>query len=111
MANRRMAHAERIFKSSKAVPIASYNDIDDALKQIVRITNFLSSYFFYDAAFGNVVPTPQFDVLKALDQPWITSDNIPLLHKYWDETSAAMDAWADVSGDEFLPPLGKDGQQ
>jgi hypothetical protein len=104
LADRQMAHAERISESSEAVPVATYNDIDDALEQIVGVTTFLSSRFLYDAAFGSIVPTPQFDVLEALDQPWVTPDNLPLLQKHWDEISAVMDAWADASGDEFLPP-------
>lgn len=103
MANRRIAHAERISRSSEPVPITTYNDVDAALEQIVRITNFLSSYFFYDAAFGAIVPTPQFTVLEGLDQPWVTSENIQRLHEYWNEISAVMDQWADVSVDEFLP--------
>lgn len=48
MADRRIAHAERTSRDSDAVPIATYNDIDDALRTVVRVTNFLSSSFFYD---------------------------------------------------------------
>jgi hypothetical protein len=103
MADRRVAHAERISEGSGAVPIATYNDIDEALKQIVYVANFLSSSFFYDAAFGSVVPAPQFDVLEALDQPWITTDNLPRLHRYWHELCKSMDAWANAAHDEFLP--------
>jgi len=103
MADRRVAHAERISKDSGAVPIATYNDIDAALQQVVYVANFLSSSFFYDAAFGSVVPTPQFDVLEALDQPWVTTDNLPVLHQYWHSLCASMDEWANSAYEEFLP--------
>lgn len=103
-ADRRVAHAERISEHSDAVPIATYNDIDNALQQIVRVVNFISSKFFFDEAFGSVVATPQFDVLKALDHPWVTRKNLPALHEYWSELCASMDAWANSVGDEFLPP-------
>jgi hypothetical protein len=104
MADRRVAHAERISEQSDAVPIATYNDIDSALQQIVRVANTFSSLFF-DTTFTSVVATPQFNVLKGLDQPWVTRKNIPTLHKYWDELCASMDAWANAAADEFPPPV------
>jgi hypothetical protein len=110
MADRRVAHAERISEDSGPVPIATYNDIDTALQQIVYVANFLSASFFYDAAFGSVVPTPQFDVLEALDQPWVTTQNLPALHDHWHEVSNAMDAWANAAHDEFLPQRAGDAK-
>lgn len=103
LADRRIAHAERLSETSASIPTATYNDIDQALQQVVRVANFLSTSFFYDAAFGSVVPTPQFDVLEALNQPWITTENIPALHKYWEELSQSIDAWANRARDDFLP--------
>ena len=103
LADRQVAHAERLSESSDPIPTATYNDIDQALNQIVRVANFLSASLFSDAAFGSVVPTPQFDVLEALDQPWITTDNIPALHKYWGELSDSIGAWAHGASDDFLP--------
>jgi hypothetical protein len=50
----------------------TYNDIDEALSQLVKVANYISANLFYDAAFGSVVATPQFDVLEGLDQPWAT---------------------------------------
>ncbi|HMN15113.1 MAG TPA: hypothetical protein PKD55_22570 [Bellilinea sp.] len=88
LADRRVAHAERLSESSGPIPTATYNDIDQALQQIVKVSNFLSTSFFYDATFGSVVPTPQFDVLDALDQPWITTENVPALRKYWSDISS-----------------------
>ncbi len=108
LADRQIAHAERISESSSQIPLTTYNDIDQALQQIVGTANFLSTSFFYDAAFGSVVPTPQFDVLEALDQPWATTENIPTLRKYWDELSNSIDAWAYGASKEFLPKVGND---
>jgi hypothetical protein len=104
MADKRVAHAERVAEGSGAVPQATYADIDNALRMIVRVANSLSSSFFYDATFGSVVATPQFDVLEALDQPWATPATIPALHRHWREISAAMDRWAYNTNEGFLPP-------
>lgn len=104
MADKLVAHAERLAKDSDAAPVATYNDIDEALKHIVKVANFLSSHFFYDAAFGSVVATPQFDVLEALDQPWVTTANLPALHKNWQDVSRAMDAWGDDTDEGLLSP-------
>ncbi len=103
LADRRVAHAERLSESSEPIPTATYNDIDQALQQIVKVSNFLSTSLFYDAAFGSVVPTPQFDVLDALDRPWITTKNLPVLQKYWSDLSDVINAWAKNDNDEFLP--------
>ncbi|MBY0267513.1 MAG: hypothetical protein K2W84_13950 [Burkholderiales bacterium] len=102
MADRRVAHAERIAEGSETAPIVTYNDIDDALRQIVYVANFLSTSFFYDAAFGSVVRTPQFNVLEALDKPWVTTDNLEKLNRYWHDLSVSMDGWANTAQDEFL---------
>lgn len=99
MADKRVAHAERIAEGSDAIPVVTYNDIDKALAQIVRVTNYLSSHFFHDTVFGSVVPTPQFNVLEALDEPWVTTQNIPALHTYWDEICESMDKWIRESDD------------
>lgn len=104
MADKMVAHSERISEKAPTVPIATYNDIDEALRIIVRVANFLSSSFFYDATFGSVVATPQFDVLNALDHPWVTPENIPILHRYWQDISDTMDQWAYNINDGFLPP-------
>lgn len=104
MAEKRFAHAERIAEGSGAVPAATYDDIDVALRIIVRVANFLSTAFFFDATFGSVVATPQFDMLEALDQPWATTETIPALHRHWHDLSAAMNQWAYNTNEGFLPP-------
>ena len=102
MANRTIAHAERIDKDSNPVPPVTYNVIDQALQNIIRVASFLSARFFNDAAIGSVVPVPQFDILKALDDPWVIADNLPALHQYWHDLSNTMDKWTDGE-DDFLP--------
>lgn len=104
LADRRMAHAERLAKDTDALPQVTFNDVDEALKTIVRVANFLSSHFFYDATFGSVVATPQFNVLEHLDQPWVLTENLPALHKHWRDISDAMDKWAYNTDEGFLPP-------
>ena len=101
MADRMIAHAERLSENSDAVPVVTYNDIDDALGQLIRVTNYLSGSFFYDTAIGSAVPTPQFNVLEALDSAWVSSDHLETLHRYWNEVSASMDKWLDLHPEGF----------
>lgn len=103
LADKRFAHAERISERSEAIPSATFNDIDTAMQQIVCVADFLSTSFFYDAAFGSVVPTPQFNVLEALDQPWVTTSNLEALNCYWYEQCELMDNWVNAAPDDFLP--------
>lgn len=103
LADKRMAHAERLADKPHLLPRVTYDLIDEALETIVRVANFLSSHFFYDATFGSVVAIPQFDVLDALDQPWVTTDKIPALHRHWREISDSMDRWAYDTDHGFLP--------
>lgn len=103
MADKRVAHAERLAEDTEAVSIATYNDVDEALKHIVKVASFLSSHFFYDAAFGSVVATPQFDVFEALDEPWVTTTNLPALRQHWQDLAQTMDEWADDADEGLLP--------
>lgn len=103
MANHRVAHAERLSANTGPFPIATYNDIDEAFRQIVKVANYLSSVLFFDVSLGSVVPVPQFDLLESLDAAWVTTENLPRLHAYWHQLSSSMSDWADISQDEFLP--------
>jgi hypothetical protein len=100
MADKTIAHAEQPSQNSDPVPTVTYNVIDEALGQLIRVTNYLSGSFFYDAAIGSAVPTPQFNVLEALDSPWISSEKLPDLHRYWNEVSDSLDKWL-----EQPPPI------
>ncbi|MTV38459.1 AbiU2 domain-containing protein [Duganella radicis] len=104
LADRSIAHAERISPDSP-VPVTTFDDVEEALRIIVRVTNFLSASVFYDAAFGSVVPTPQYDVLANLDAPWISSALIPDLRDKWREVCNSMNTWADDIDDGFLLEL------
>ncbi len=101
LASRKFAHAERVTPGATPIPQATYNEVDEALKQLVKIASFISSHVFYDVAFGSVVPVPQYDVLEALDLPWVNKALIPALHDYWSEASREIDGWA-ADGDQFL---------
>ncbi len=103
MADKAIAHAERLARDSGAIPTVTYNTVDQALERIIRVASFLSAHFFYDAAFGSVVPVPQFNVLEALDQPWVKVENLPALHDYWHTLSNTMERWANDASDVFLP--------
>jgi hypothetical protein len=104
MADKQVAHAERLAENSDAVPTVTYNTAQTALEKIVRVANFLSANFFNATTYGSIVPVPQFNVLEGLDQPWVTTENLPALHEHWHATSEAMAAWAYNTEAGFLPP-------
>jgi hypothetical protein len=95
------AHAERLSESSDAEPQVTYNDIDEALGEIVGVANYLSSRLFYDTVLGSLVPTPQFNVMAELDQPWVKTENIPAPRRHWDEISESKDKWLEKAAIEL----------
>jgi hypothetical protein len=103
-ADRSIAHAERVALDDKPVAIVTFDTIDTALKNIVQVASFISTHFFSDAAFGSVVPVPQFNVLEHLDVPWVDTTRLPALHAYWHEVSDRLAFWTDTVDEDFLPP-------
>jgi hypothetical protein len=93
MVNQQIAHAERLSDDVRLSSVITYDDVNEAFKQVVQVANFLLESFFYDVALGSIVPTPQFDVLDALDAPWVKAENLDLLQKYWQQQSNEMDGW------------------
>lgn len=104
MADRQAAHAERLSESVHAVPPVTYNTVQTALEKIVRVANFLSANFFNATTYGSIVPVPQFNVLENLDQPWVTTANLPALYEHWHAISEAMGQWAYNTQEGFVPP-------
>lgn len=103
MVDKTVAHAERLDPNAAAVPIATYNDVDEALGIIVRVCEFMSLNLLAEGGFSSVVATPQFDVLEHLDKPWCDTGTLPALHDYWNSLSSTMDAWGASAEDAFLP--------
>ena len=97
MADKVFAHAERVEESGSGQAVATFDDVDEALKQIVRVANFLSSSFFYDTTFVSVVATPQFNVFDGLDESWIQTENLPVLSRYWDDLCSRMNNWGSAA--------------
>jgi hypothetical protein len=71
----------------------------------VQVASFISTHFFSDAAFGSIIPVPQFDVLEHLDAPWVDTARLATLHEYWHELSTQLASWADTADEYFLPPV------
>lgn len=103
LADRVMTPVERIAADSGALPSVTYDRIDEAMKNIIQVMSFLSARFFHDTMLGSVVPVPRFDVLEALDQPWVQTEHLTELHEYRHLLSQTMEGWADSAMDEFLP--------
>lgn len=103
LANRSIAHAERITTDDKPVANVTFETVDTALKNIVQVASFISTHFFSDTAFGSVVPVPQFDVLEHLDAPWVETAHLPALHAHWHEVSDRLADWTENLDEHFLP--------
>ncbi|MDY0744774.1 hypothetical protein SNE35_09655 [Paucibacter sp. R3-3] len=103
MVDKTVAHAERIPTGAPAVPVATYNDVDEALSIIVRVCQFVSWNLLAEGGFSSVVATPQFDVLEHLDQPWCLPETLPALREHWQEIARSMDDWASASEATLLP--------
>ncbi|WP_457333561.1 hypothetical protein [Rhizobacter sp. P5_C2] len=104
MVDKTIAHAEFISPGALAVPIATYNDVDEALGTIARVCQFVSWNILGDGGFGSIVETPQADVLDALDQPWCLPGTLPALDQHWHAISRAMNDWVTTTDQELLPP-------
>lgn len=102
-ADRMFAHAERIAAGSEELHMPTYENIDEALRSLVRVANFISSTIFNDGAFGDVVPTPQFDALDGLQRPWVTRKNLPALELHWESLTGTINRWAYDTNQDFLP--------
>jgi len=103
MVDRTIAHAERLAQGAAAVPVATYNDIDEALGIIARVAQFLSWNLLGEGGFGSIVATPQFDVLASLEEPWCKADTIPALQEHWYAVSKNMDDWVSTTEARLLP--------
>lgn len=104
LADRAIAHAERITADDTPVANVTFEAIDTALKNIVQVASFISTHLFSDAAFGSSVPVPQFNLLEHLDAPWVEKAHMPTLHAHWREISDRLADWTDNVDEDFLPP-------
>ena len=91
LVNKVIVHADRRAMGKEAFAGVTYNQIDEAFEKIVRVASFVSTLFA--SGFGNVLATPQFDVLENLNSSWASKPTIPLLQDYWDTLSTSMDSW------------------
>lgn len=80
----------------------TYEDVDEALKIVTSVMNWISTNVSYDNTFGNVLATADFSPTEFLDQPWVTTQTITALEQQWRERSKIMDEWADA--DPFASP-------
>lgn len=104
MVDKTIAHAERRHPDSPVIPVATYQEVDEALSIIVQVCESISWYLLAEGGFGSVVPDPQFDVLEALDEPWCLSSTRPALQEYWDKVTRSMDEWASAVRCDSLSP-------
>lgn len=95
-----IAHADRSAASKDVFKQVTYNQIDKAFEKINRVASCVSA-LFYNAGFGNVLATPQLDVLENLDAPWASKLTMPLIQNYWDTLSSEMKSWTVGTARDF----------
>lgn len=86
-----IAHAEHL---TDAIELPSYNDVDESLRTLCQVSNFISTAIFYDSDRSQVVPTPQYDVTQHLDAPLALSKTLPDLQQFWADYSRERDGWS-----------------
>lgn len=86
-----IAHAEHL---TDAIELPTYNDIDESLRILCQVSNFISTAIFYDSDRSQVVATPQYDVTQYLDVPLALSTTLPDLQKFWADYSRERDGWS-----------------
>lgn len=94
-----VAHAERLAQGQD-VAVPSFDDVEDALRTLTHVANFMASFFWH--GIGSIVPTPQFDVFKDLDKGWALPESLPKLHNYWQDRQNQIDAWVMDDERDFL---------
>lgn len=103
LANKRFAHSEHLKPASEARLTITFNDLEEALRQIAVVANFVSANIFFDAMFGSLVPVSREDQLGGLDLPWVATENLPALAEHWSALEERLNQWAYDAGREFYP--------
>jgi hypothetical protein len=93
MASKVIAHTVIIKPGEEEAMVPTYEDVSTALETLVGLANFVCTGIFFDMHFGTVVPIYSGDPVEALDQPWISSNNLANLSDYWEELCKSMNAW------------------
>lgn len=86
-----IAHAEHL---TDDIELPTYNDIDESLRILCQVSNFISTTILYDSDRSQVVATPQYDVTQHLDAPLALSTTLPALRQFWADYSRERDGWS-----------------
>lgn len=101
LADKRLAHSEHLSPRQEEKLQLTFNDLEEALKQVVGVANFISANVLFDTAIGSVVPTAQYNQLEHLDSPWSSASTIPALHAHWTEVEARLNKCVYDDGQKF----------
>jgi hypothetical protein len=95
--NKFLAHSDS--KADPADPTLqpTFNDILDSIKILSQIHAFLLGNVLWESSM-TLVPVPQFDNIKHLDQPLIPPTEIQFARDIWKAKAAEIDGW--TQGDE-----------
>jgi hypothetical protein len=101
-----IAHADNSIDVDDPKLRASPADVEQALKAISQVRNFLSAVVLNQSFYAVAVPVPQYDIAEYLDVPFIAEDRLPNARKLWNANSEARNDWASAPEmDSFYPRL------
>ena len=103
LADKRFAHSEHLKPGAEETLKLTFNDLEEALRHVAVVANFISSNVLFDADIGTLVPTAQFNQLEALEQGWVTPETIPALQRHWSAVEERLNQWAYDAGASFYP--------
>ncbi|NUY01434.1 hypothetical protein [Paraburkholderia youngii] len=96
--NKFAAHADNKAREDDPKPRPTVNDIESSLRILAQLYQFVIGPLLYDRS-GTLVPTPQYDQIRSLDEPFVRTQQLDDARAVWKEEAACMDAW--VAGDEI----------
>jgi AbiU2 len=89
-----IAHAERL---TEEIDRPTYDDIDESLKILCQVRNFISTAIFFDSDHSQAVPTPQFNIAEHLDVPFALPETAIALQDFWKSYSGDRTEWSSAS--------------
>jgi hypothetical protein len=94
LSNKFIAHAADLFSrvSSDATADLTLHKITRCHRAIYQVANYIDSTLLWHSTNAGF-PTTQFNQFDQLDAPWVMTEDIEQLSRFWDRHVTAIDAW------------------
>lgn len=98
--NKFVAHADDTADRKDPRFNPQQQDITHALRTLCDIHAFLTAKLINESSIS-LVPIPQYDNLRSLDQPWVAPEAMVHGRKIWARKAAEVDSWTKSYGEQF----------